>query len=464
VVVLPLVAVATLPAWRVAASAFLALAAMLAKEMAVTEPALLALLALACVPSAWRVARWRQLVLVHVLVAVGYVALRTHVVGATGQDPVTRATVIEGLRDAPWLMVHYLGITLMPFGHAAAYYVAPPHWWSWLACVALITVSLGVAWRWRPMVGAGLVGFGVALLPVLHLVPLWADLADRFVLFPSVGLALAVAAALSPFDGLRRSAGQPRGLRQSALVALLALAMMIYAGASLVEARAWRSSSLLWRYAVDRQPKAPLARANLASVLVREGRLDEAAAQFDALHALGYARADSDFESAYVYQRIGRRDDAQRAVARSLRSDPGRAGAHALKGELLLDGGDAAAAAREFVLARELAASEPAVGVLGYRLQRARGDASVDEARFDYLRALESLGMSDGAAAEVAARDCLKRAPDRVQCAAALGEALVVNAPAGAEARTLLDRCIAELPEAEAQRCQEALWLAAARD
>ena len=54
----------------------------------------------------------------------------------------------------------------------------------------------------HPAVSLGLGWFVVSLLPVLHLVPLWADLADRFAFVPSVGLALVAAGAMVP-QGMR---------------------------------------------------------------------------------------------------------------------------------------------------------------------------------------------------------------------------------------------------------------------
>src|SRR6185437_7425478 len=119
------------------------------------------------------------------------------------------------------------------------------------------------------------------------------------------------------------------------------------------------SDSLLWRYAVDRQPDAPLARANLAAVLLAEGRLDEAAAQLDAMHALGWTRADVERKRAYVLMRLGRSDEAARAIAESLRLDPKDGSAHALAGQLALARGDVATAAREYGVARRLAPAHP---------------------------------------------------------------------------------------------------------
>jgi hypothetical protein len=90
---------------------------------------------------------------------------------------------------------------------------------------------------------------------------------------------------------------------------------------------------------------------------------------------------------------------------------------------------------------------------------RARGELPADDARVDYLRALQALSFDDSSAAVYAARACLSRSPGRVQCEGALGQALALQGPLDAETRALLDRCIAA-GGAEARQCQEAKWSA----
>ncbi|MCU1283072.1 MAG: hypothetical protein JWM53_6618 [bacterium] len=426
--------------WRLAASTALAAASMLTKEMAVTEPAMLVLVALiVCGGDGWRAPALRRLVALHTLVAVAYLALRTAVVGAMGQEPITAATMREGLRDAPWLLAHYLWISVAPLGHAAAYRVAPPSTLALVVTIAALAATASVAWRWRRTVAVGLLWFALSLAPVLHLVPLWADLADRFALFPTVGLALALAAAIAP---VRRGA-----------VFALAVLLVVYAAASVIEARAWRSGSLLWRYAVDRQPAAPLGHNNLAAVLLREGRIEDASHELDQLHALGFTRPDVEVLGAYISSRLGRGDEAARAIALALRLDPSNGVAHAVAGQLALAAGDIDRAAREHAEARRLAPNHPSTGLLGHLLIGVH-----DDARVDYLRALQALSFDDADGAERAARDCLRRSPERTQCASALGQARVMQAPLDDESRALLERCIATPSDGERQHCREALW------
>ena len=431
--------------WRYAASTLLAAASMLTKEMAVTEPAMLVCAMIALGEAGWRSRRLQLVAGLHMIVAIAYVGLRTHVVGRVAQEPITAAVVAGGLRDAPWLIAHYLRISLMPLGHSMAYRVPSPTMAQFVVSALAIAATLVVTWRWRRNVAVGLLWFIGSLALVVHLVPLHADIADRFALFPTVGLALSLATAVAPIS--RRA------------IVLLAAVVVVYAAACVVEERAWRSDSHLWRYAVDRQPDAPMARQNLATVFLAEGRVDEAAPEVEALHALGWTRVDLEVKRAYVLWRVGRNDDAAHAIVDALRLDPSDGSAHAIAGQLALAAGDNDAAARELVLARRFAPAHSSTGLLGYLVLRARGQLPAQDARVDYLRALQALSFDDSSAAIAAARACLALSPGRAQCEDALGQALSLQDPHDGEARTLLDRCVAR-GGGDARACQEAKWAA----
>ncbi|MCU1283152.1 MAG: hypothetical protein JWM53_6698, partial [bacterium] len=189
-----------------AASLLLAAAAMFAKEMAVTEPLLLVL-------ALWLSGHLRRdasrfvavIVAAHLALAAGYVVLRSLVLGHVAQLPLTPAVLAEGLRKAPVLLVEYAKLTLMPLGHRA-FYLVRVGWSAFALALGVIAVCALAAVRLRrPAFTVGLVGFALALLPVLQLLPITTDLADRFALLPSVGLALAAAALLAGMPAPRRA-------------------------------------------------------------------------------------------------------------------------------------------------------------------------------------------------------------------------------------------------------------------
>jgi hypothetical protein len=399
------------------ASTMLFVAALLAKEMAVTTPLLILLVS----KLEWR-RRWR-LPALHAALVGGYLLLRTHILGGVAHEAITPERVLKGALEAPWLLLRYLEITVMPLGHAASYGGSPSGQALAAAAVAVVALAL-FAWRFRMI---GLAWFAIALLPLLQLVPIYVDVADRFALVPSVGLVIAL------------SAWKPKRLAVGCAIAL-------YGAASVIELGAWKNDAILWRECVERQPEARLGRKNLAMVYLRQGRLEEAAAELDALRALGWTRPDLELTRAYLGWRLGR------AIAFSPQSGP----AHALAGQMALANPiDREAAARELELAGQLAPNHPSVGLLGYRLQ------GVDDERVRYLEALVALGFDDAAGAVAAASRC----SSRPQCEAALGQALLLDGRASDENRAPCERAMAALPSSslDHQRCRQALWGASGR-
>jgi Flp pilus assembly protein TadD len=432
------------------ASLGLAALAMGAKEMAVTEAGLLALAA-ACT---WRRldggARRRTLVIVaaHAGLTIGFLVLRTHVIGALGQGSISMLTLRIALRAAPICLWRYVVIVLAPLGHAAAYAaprLAVTHAiGAWLGIVAVAVV----AWRLKraPLIFA-LGWFALSLLPVLHVVPLLAYYADRFALVPSIGMALAAAVLIATTSGR---------LRMVLIAAPLGLAL-VDAGGVLVEARAWRDDSTLWRYAVAAQPEAALAQSNLAIAQLHEGRPADAVEHLLAARRIAGNGAATAFELAVAYDMLGRSDDAERAVVEALAAAPDDAEAHALHGSIILRRGDAAGAARELARATELAPASPTVAMLAGQVAEARGDAAAalgayrhavelapGAGRYRYAWARAALAAGQIAVAAEVARGCVEAHSDRPDCLAVLGRAQAAQHDAAA--RATLERALSALP------------------
>ncbi|HEX8954281.1 MAG TPA: hypothetical protein VF945_20645, partial [Polyangia bacterium] len=305
---------ARLAAVAALASLVAAALAMGAKEMAVTEGPLLA----AGVAVAWRSlardARRRAVAVLaaHAALTVGFLVVRTHVIGAVGQGAISALTARIAARAVPIYLWKYLAVIAAPLGHAAAYAAVPLSRGraivAWLG-VAAVAVAL---WRARrSVVGRGLAfaaaWFAIALLPVLHVVPLLAYYADRFALVPSVGVALAAGVAL---------AGAGRW-RRVAFVAAGALAL-VYAVAVPLEARAWRDELALWRHAVDVEPEAALAQSNLGIALLRAGAPADALVHLEAAERLSGGGPATSMQEALALEALGRYDEAAAAARRSL--------------------------------------------------------------------------------------------------------------------------------------------------
>ncbi len=436
-----------------AASALLAAAAMLAKEMAVTGVLLVGAAALLT----GRRRGAARLVLLHGAVTAGFLALRTAVLRQVGQAPVTVAGAARELSLLPVRLGAYVKISVAPLGHIPSY-VLP---WPGAAWIAFGWLALAVVTAWLLRRGTavklGAAWFFLGLLPVLGVVPVLADLADRFALVPSLGLALVAAAAASALG--------PR-LRRFLPVGAAAL-LALYAAATLVEAAAWKDELSLWSKAAAIEPRSAQAHANLGTALLTASRMEEALRELDQARALGRVSWEVELHRAFALHSLGRDAEAEAAVVASLgdRSDVGRA--HALYGELLVGRGDLGGAERERKAAAALSPEHPSVALLEARLDLARGDLDgadrtwealiarfPDEPRFLYLWARALLERGDPRAAKLAA-ECLARAPDHPECAAVLG--LCGAAHGDPAAGAALDRAIAGLPDGPERRaCVEA--------
>lgn len=346
--------------WATGGAAVICLTlAMTAKEMAITGPGLLLLLLVHRRPPTLRPA----LILAGslTLVSAGYLALRTHVVGSMGQEPIGVGSVLRGLQEAPALLLGYLQIALMPFGHRPSYVVPTPS--PVLACVlvAAFTVSLwalrqadlrrnprgglAVWWAW----------FMCALLPVLHIVPLWADLADRFVLVSSVAVALAA-------GDLGEWVLHVAPRRAVALVA--GAVAVVYAAGTWVEQDVWRNDYVLWRYAAAAEPGSGLAQSNWCLAALKKGEHDLAMAACDRADHLGYRQVETQARRAVILQALGRNEEAGLAAHRSLAADPGQVQMYALLGDLALSRGDVNAAQQQLDEAHRRDANHPSTFLL----------------------------------------------------------------------------------------------------
>jgi tetratricopeptide (TPR) repeat protein len=408
---------------RAATSLVLAALAMAAKEMAVTGVAVLALW-LSVRRALWS-RRGLALVAAHGLLALGYLALRTAVLGQVGQEAVTARTLASGLREAPWLLVQYARITLLPLGHSAAYVVAPPSPVELALALALIAGAALLAWRARhAAVRLGLGWFAIALLPVLHLVPLWADLADRFAFVPSVGLALAAAGAID----LALSAGRSREVFTGGA---LVLALYVVGGA--LEARNWSSDGALWTHAAEMAPASSLAQSNLGFVRLTQGRPEEALAALDRAVALGRDGADVSYRRATALAALGRLREARDAASRGRELDPDSARVYALLADVEGQLGDLEAAGRDLAHAEALAPDQPSTTLARAGLAERTGHAAdaaatyvsltlrfPREARFHFLAARAFLSNGERGRAVDEARACVALEPGQPQCEALL--------------------------------------------
>lgn len=345
-------AVRTRRAWAAYALASLVAAALAmgAKEMAVTEGGLLFVAAALSWPGLAADARRRAVAVVaaHAALTLGFLVLRTRVIGAVGQGAITSLTLRIAARAIPIYLWKYLAVTLAPLGHAAAYAAVPLSRaraavaWLGVAAVAVALWRLG-----RATLTFAVAWFALSLLPVLHVVPLLAYYADRFALVPSVGVALALGVA-----------AQAAGPARRVVLVLVAALALCHAVAIPVEARAWHNELTLWQSAVDAQPDAALAQSNLGLSLLHAHRPAEALPHLEAARRISGGGPWLWLQTALADEALGRDADAEAALRASLaaRELPE---AHQLLARIYARRGDQAAAARERARAAALATPSP---------------------------------------------------------------------------------------------------------
>jgi len=396
--------------------------------MAVTAPALIAIVAWGT--GAWRARRRRTAITVaaHGLAALLFLVARTAVLGAFGHGATTAGGAAAQLAMVPWRLGAYLSLTLSPLGHSAAY-VLPSPGAAWLAAAWAVSLAVGVlVWRATPIVGVGAGWFAVTLAPVLGLVPVFADLADRFALLPSVGLAWLAPVAIAALG---------RRWRPLAVVAP-GLLLVMYGAGTIVEGAAWRDEGTLWAKAVALQPRSAQAQRNLGLILLQRGQPAEALGHFEEARALGEEAGELDRRRAMALEALGRFEEAGAAAAEAVRRDPTLGPAHALRGGLLVRRGRMGEAEEALALARRYDPDGVSTLLLDAEIAAARNDRPraaaataglvarfPKEPRFHHRRAVALLQAGDARGAAESAAACLRWAPGQPQCLCVAGKAAV---------------------------------------
>jgi tetratricopeptide (TPR) repeat protein len=173
-----------------------------------------------------------------------------------------------------------------------------------LGIVLLLFLFAAIVWSWRrlPVFAFGILWGAVALVPVSNLLlPTGIFLAERTLFLPSVGVALALGAALAPWL-VQMPTWSPR-LRRLVLAggSLVALAGIVR---SAVRQSVWKDNATLFSRTAEDAPLSYRARAARAVLWLENGR--EAEGEKEYLAALALYRDDpnlfSDLGNYYVRQ------------------------------------------------------------------------------------------------------------------------------------------------------------------
>lgn len=294
-----------------------------------------------------------------------------------------------GMLDRAGILGLALRLLVLPLGQSVDYSfdaLGVLHGGRALLALDLTLLALGLAawaatlWRrsWAAWTGAWMLLY---FLPHVGLVAWHEVFAERFLYLPSIGFAVAVAAA-----GL---AAARRPARRQGMLATAAIALALLGAATLARNRVWSSPRALWSDAVARYPDCARARKALGDVYLRDLRPELALEQYSAAARLvpGYVdarvgvavaqSAQGDYGKAlrtldevlqrwptapralnlkgFIHQTFGENDAAIAAYRAAVESDPGFADGYNNLARLYVERGDTDTAVRlyEQALARD---------------------------------------------------------------------------------------------------------------
>jgi len=327
--------------------AMLYLAALGAKEIAVTLPALLLLLELGRPDGTGvrqRLARTGPVLAVLGGVLSAYLVLRLSVLGSITGEVV--APALRGLGSDQRLLTaislwpQYVRLLAFPAGLAADY--APgvldvargptaAVWTGGFVIVAWVT-SIVLLRRRAPAVAVGLAWFLISVLPVSNLAfPAGVLLAERTLYLPSVGGALVVAGIVQAFLAVPRARRTMR--LAGALAALVGCALFVR---TVGRNPTWWSTYTMLSTLAEEHPESYLALQHVGAGLARVGEDDQASRAYDAALALVPRSYALLVEAGAFYARSRIEGRAEELFRRAITETPDQPTAYRLLAEQLI--------------------------------------------------------------------------------------------------------------------------------
>lgn len=186
-----------LRASRLAVAIVCAALALLSKEMAACLPLLFGILAFWGARARRRQVRLLWLSALTAVEVIAFVAWRHRVLGATAMCDYLSGNFYHEMLTMVRAFARYVSVSLWPARLVADYShfdptrsLAEPRWWFALAMLAAPVVIAVSARRRMPLVSIGFTWFFLALAPVSNVIPTMQYLAERFLYFPLIGLAM----------------------------------------------------------------------------------------------------------------------------------------------------------------------------------------------------------------------------------------------------------------------------------
>ena len=375
-----------------------------------------------------------------------------------------RLTAIKVIGKLAWLFLWPVHLSADYSFNAVPVFGWRLDWEDAKALLALVLCLAGalaaVGWRRSHRTASFFIGFFfVAIAPTANLVILIGSMmAERFLYLGSIGLAGCAVAALR----LLSQRMSRRGLTARQVVwSATGLICLAFAARTYARNLDWRDARALWTSALKVSPAAVLAHNNLGEVLMANGQLTEAIAEFQAALRILPGCADAHFNLGLALMKsTGRLSDAMAEFQAALREEPGYVKAHIELGIALAQTPERVPdAIAEFQAALRLRPdSAEAHDRLGTVLAKNLG--RVPEAIAEFRAALRA--DPDYAPAHNDLGSVLARMPGRLPDAIAEYRAALHSQPDFAKAHSNLGAALAQMPGGAEEAVAE--YQAAVRD
>jgi Flp pilus assembly protein TadD len=219
--------------------------------------------------------------------------------------PLIVAATGEHLRLLVW--PHPLSIERMP--------IAPTGWGESAVLGGLLVIAgwaVVAGWLWRrPRLRLLVLWPVIALLPVMHLVPIGETVAERFLVLPSVGFVGLVGALLL-------GEGAPTRSRVAVVAVIVAGGLAL----SAARARTWSDEETLWREAARHEPRSASVWAALGDSYTHRERPAEAIPHYRRALEIDPRLTAARLALAGALDATGRHDLALQETQEAVRRDP----------------------------------------------------------------------------------------------------------------------------------------------
>jgi Tfp pilus assembly protein PilF len=222
----------------------------------------------------------------------------------------------------------YVRLLILPVNMTAEYPFpdgaplhAPAVFFSILLMIALVAC---IVWSYRRWHGAsfGLLWVGLTLVPVANFIPLTPHfIAERYLYAPSVGYCIVVAVLLQQLYD-RRFARIPPAFQRYAALFCIAIVCVISSLMTIRRNTDWESDITLWSKTVKQQPSSMIAYNNLGYAYQRAGMLDSAARAYRNASIINPTYVMSRYNLAGILVKRERYDEALEQYIAIVRIDP----------------------------------------------------------------------------------------------------------------------------------------------